>query len=227
MYKKITHNIVEEHFDHPLASKIKAGLRPTITRKIVRDIDDEDLIFGRPTTEIFKKDEFKQNLESYFTNYLEKIFKITDAVTGTEEQLIIPFEEMFDTVDNLKNFFNPFYNRRLGENVVTSFRHIASSVTMITHSIKAGFDPEPWVRSLGLTVQVAPLKEYNERWVLYTYQNPIRQFNYDIVKRVNAVKAADQAAIDASTASATTAIMSFKDVIFNGITNQFPQRFTV
>lgn len=226
MYKKITHSIVEEHFDHPMAAKIKAGLRPTITRKTSLNIDD-DIIFGRPTTEIFNKDEFKQNLESYLTNYTQKLIEITDSVVGTEEQLVTPFEELFDTVDNVKNFFNPFYTRELGERVATSFRHIASSVTMITHSTKAGFDAEPWIKSLNLAVSVAPLRDYNDRWIPYTYQNPIRKFNFDLVRRINAVKAADQVVIDQASTDITASMMTFKDTIFNGITQQFPQRFAV
>ena len=226
MYKKITHSIVEEHYDHPMAAKIRAGLRPTITRKVRRDIEDDDMIFGRPTTETFNKEEFKQNLESYINAYTQKLVEITDSVIGTEDQLVTPFEELFDSVDNIRNFFNPFYNRELGENVATSFRHISSSVTMITHSVKAGFDPAPWIRSLNLSVLVAPLNNYNDRWPAYTYQNPIRKFMFDIVRRINAVKDKNQIEVDKSTADIRESMTVFKDIIYNGITQQFPQRFT-
>jgi hypothetical protein len=226
MYKKITHSIVEEHYDHPLATKIKSGLNPTLTRKVRRDYDDEDLIFARPSTEIFKKDEFKTNLESYFSNYAQKLIEITDSVIGTEEQLVTPFEELFDSVDNIKNFFNPFYSRELGESLATTFRYLASSVTMVSHSVKAGFDPAPWIRALNGAANVGPLNNFNDRWIAYTYQNPIRQFNFDIVKRINAVKAGDRPSIDQATTEAITAMMAFKDVIYNGITQQFPKRFT-
>jgi hypothetical protein len=224
MYKKITHNIVEEHYDHPMATKIKAGLRQEVKRTRL-DIDD-DSIFGRPTNEIFNKDEFKQNLESYLSNYVQKIIEITDSVVGTDEQLVTPFEEVFDMVDNVKNFFNPFYNRELGEMVATSFRHRVSAITMITHSMKAGFDPARWITSLERSVIIGPLDNYNGRWAPGAYMNLSRQFNTAMVARIRAVKSKDQTAIDNTTALATTAMMSLKDVIYNGITQQFPQRFT-
>ena len=228
MYKKITHSIVEEHFEHPMAAKIKAGLRPTITRKVRKEFEnEEDLIFGRPTTEIFNKEEFRQNLESYINNYTQKLIEITNSVYGTEEQLVAPFEELFDIVDNVKNFFNPFYNRELGENIATTFRHIATSVTLITHSAKAGFDITQWIRTLNLSSGVAPLNNYNDKWPIYSYQNPIRKFNFDIVRRITAVKDKNQAEIDRSTADIIESMTTFRDVIFNGITQQFPQRFTV
>lgn len=224
MYKKITHSIVEEHYDHPMAAKIKAGLRPTITRKTMR-MDDEDIIFGRPTTEIFKRDEFKQNLESYLNNYTQKLIQITDSVVGTEEELITPFEELFDKIDDVKNFFNPFYTRELGEMVTTSFRQVALIITMMAHSIKAGFDYAPWARSFDRAVAIGPMNIFNDRWMSYTYENPLRQFRLAIIKRINAVKNKDQATIDQATAEATSAMMSFGEVIYNGIIQKFPQRF--
>ena len=97
MYKKITHSIVEEHFDHPMAAKIKAGLKPT--RKVMRDFGDEDIIFGRPTTQTFNAVVFKADLENYLNSYTQKIIQISDTITGTEEQLVVAFEELFDFVD--------------------------------------------------------------------------------------------------------------------------------
>jgi hypothetical protein len=208
-----------------MAAKIKAGLKPT--RKIMQDFGDEDIIFGRPTTEIFNKDEFKQNLDSYLSNYVQKIIQITDSVAGTEEQLIAPFEELFDMVDNMKNFFNPFYTRELGEMVTTSFRHMASTTTLITHSIKAGFDYTPWSRSLDRAVLVGPLNNFNEKWPPFSYQTPLRQFKLSIINRINAVKANDQATIDQATTEATSAMMTFGQVMYDGITQQVPRRFIV
>jgi hypothetical protein len=226
MYKKIIHTIVEEHYDHPMAAKIKAGLKRKQNKKAKYDFGDEDVIFGRPTNEIFNKDEFKQNFDSYLNNYTQKLIQITDSVVGTEEQLITPFEELFDTIDNMKNFFNPFYTRELGEMITTSFRHIASTTTMMTHSIKAGFDYSPWSRSFDRAVIIGPLVEFNDRWAPYNYQNPLRQFKLAIIKRINAVKANDQVAMDQANVEATAAMMSFGQVIYDGIIQKFPQRFT-
>jgi hypothetical protein len=58
-------------------------------------------------------------------------------------------------------------------------------------------------------------------------QNPIRKFNFDIVRRITAVKDKNQPEIDKSTADIKESMTTFRDVIFNGITQQFPQRFTV
>lgn len=225
MYKKITHNIVEEHYDHPMATKIKAGLTPKVKRTRF-DIDD-DLIFGRPTNEIFDKVIFKSNLENYFNTYTQKIIQISDSTAGTEEQLVDAFEELFDFVDNVKNFFNPFYSRELGERITTSFRHIASMSTLLSHATKAGFDQTPWAGSLrGAGISFASsMINYNTLWPNSIIQPPISEYLAAIIARTNAVKANDTAQIEQLTTDLYNKISVFKDIMYNGITQQFPQRF--
>lgn len=225
MYKKITHSIVEEHFDHPLAAKIKAGLRPTIARKAMRDYGNEDFIFGRPTTEIFNKDDFKARFESYLANYTQKLIQITDATIGTEEQLITAFEDLFNFVDEIGDFFDPFYNRELGERVTTSLRHIASNITMIVHTTKAGWSTDPWARLLNQSTVIANFHQYNDRWARPSLENIMRIFISDITARVTAIKAGDQSTVDQLTNNMYSTIMLWKDAIVNGIIQQFPQRF--
>ena len=227
MYKKITHNIVEEHFDHPLAAKIKAGLKPTITRKAMRDFGDEDIIFGRPTTEIFSKGEFIGRLDSYLNNYTQKIIQISDSTNGTEEQLVNTFEELFNFVDQIGDFFHPFYSRELGERVTTSFRHIASMSTMLSHAVKAGYDTSPWIRSLtGATIIGGAMINYNTLWTNPAIQNPMTEYVNAIIKRTEAVKANNTEQVTQATSNLYLYIGVFKTTIADGITQQFPQRFT-
>lgn len=224
MYKKITHNIVEEHYDHPLATKIKAGLKPT--RRVIQDFGDEDFIFGRPTTEIFNKDDFTARFESYLTNYTQKIIQITDATAGTEEQLVAAFEDLFNFVDQVRDFFNPFYNRELGERVTNSFRLIASNITMIVHTTKAGFTTEPWTRLLNQSAVIANFQQYNDVWPRPSLENIMKVFISDMIARTAAIKTGNQPAVDQLTNNMYSTIMLWKDAIVNGITQQFPQRFT-
>ena len=225
MYKKITHNIVEEHFDHPLAAKIKAGLKPT--RRVIQDFGDEDIIFGRPTTEIFNKADFIARLGTYLNNYTQKIIQIGDSTAGTEEQLVNAFEELFNFVDEVGDFFDPFYSRELGERVTTSFRHIASMSTMLSHAVKAGFDTSPWIRSLNGAVSVGgPMINYNTVWNSTVIQTPMSEFLNAIIKRTEAVKANDTEQVTQLTSNLYLYIGIFKNIIADGITQQFPQRFT-
>ena len=235
MYKKITHTIVEEHFDHPMAAKIKAGLKAKQNKKAKYDFGDEDVIygkdylFGRPTTEIFNKTVFKTDLENYLNSYTQKIIQISDTISGTEEQLVIAFEELFDFVDNIKNFFNPFYNRELGEKMTTSFRQLASISTLLSHATKAGFDTTPWIANIrGTTLQMGGvIINYNSAWPNAVIQVPMTEYANAIIKRTEAIKTNDTVQIAQATDKLYSSISVFKNVIADGIIQQFPARFTV
>jgi hypothetical protein len=235
MYKKITHSIVEEHFDHPMAAKIRAGIRHIANKKAKYAFEEDDGIFGddrlldRPTTEIFNKTVFKADLENYLNSYTQKIIQISDTTTGTEEQLVVAFEELFDFVDNIKNFFNPFYNRELGEKMTTSFRQIASISTLLSHSVKAEFDSTPWVTNLrGAALQMGGvIINYNGAWPNAVIQVPMTEYVNAIIIRTNSVKTNDTVQITQATDRLYSSIGVFRNVIADGIIQQFPARFTV
>jgi hypothetical protein len=228
MYKKITHTIVEEHYDHPMAAKIKAGLKRKQNKKAKYDFGDEDVIFGRPTTQTFNAVVFKSDLENYLNSYTQKIIQISDTITGTEEQSVIAFEELFDFIDNIKNFFNPFYNRELGERIATSFRQLASTSTILCHAVKADFDTDPWIRNLRASSTVGgSMINYNTAWQNDVIRNPMSQYVDAIIGRTNAVKTNNTAQITETTNGMYSSISVFKNVIADGIIQQFPARFTV
>ena len=57
MYKKITHTIVEEHFEHPLASDIKK----TLERRSIK------ATIGM--SEVISKAQFKTDINNFFPNW--------------------------------------------------------------------------------------------------------------------------------------------------------------
>jgi hypothetical protein len=235
MYKKITHSIVEEHYDHPMAAKIKASLRPNSTKKAKLEFEEDESLLGndhlldRITNEIFNKTVFKTDLENYLNTYSQKLIQITDTITGTEEQLVIAFEELFDFIDDIKNFFNPFYNRELGERVTTSFRLLASNTAMLSHAVKADFDVTPWETSLvGSTLTLGgPMINYNNAWTSPVIQIPMMGFADAVIRRAHAVKINNTDAITQATDQMHSSMTTFKNIIADGIIQQFPSRFTI
>jgi len=57
-------------------------------------------------------------------------------------------------------------------------------------------------------------------------ENIMRQFISDMIARTTAIKAGNQSSVDQLTNNMYSTIMLWKDAIVNGITQQFPQRFT-
>jgi hypothetical protein len=50
MYKKITHTIVEEHFDHPMAVEISEGIKKTWKAPLRYYPDGQQIASGLPTS---------------------------------------------------------------------------------------------------------------------------------------------------------------------------------
>ena len=103
MYKKITHNIVEEHFDHPLANQIKKS----ITRSTL------------PNTQTFDKFEFRTTVENTMNNVAAKLNQILDGVNTSEAQVIEAFAGIFPDINAIselsKNFFPVEFCERLSQ----------------------------------------------------------------------------------------------------------------
>ena len=219
MYKRLTHTIVEEHFDHPMAAKIKAGLK---NRNRV------DSKVSRPTTEIMNEDTFRQSVDAYFDAFYAKMNRISDAITETDDQLINSFEDLFSMIWKVKDVFNPFYQAELGERVSNSFGHMGLTYTMIVHLLKAGLDTRMWENSINQSSDSIAnyISRYNQFLDYFYVRTQIESFNNHLVDRARAIKNGDNAAKELAETSSHELLMKFKTAIVDGIIKQFPDRFT-
>ncbi len=221
MYKRITTNIVEEHFDHPMAAKIKAG------------VDKKGIVNqkpGRPTTEIFDKAAYRNSVTEYFEKYINALFRLSDAIPGTDDQLIDAFEaSISDELWRVKDLFNPFYQAELGSRISNSLSHIVLTYTMIIHMIKADFDDKPWVNSIDLAADgiAGTLSRYNQLLDFPAIRDMIRAFNSYLIQRARAIKAGNTADKDSAEANARNTLMMFKEKLVDAIIQQNPERFFV
>lgn len=215
MYQKITHTIVEEHFNHPIASQIKKTL-------------DRSRI---PTNEIFLESKFQADTHDYFLTYLTSITNIINSVNETEENLVTTFENMFKTnwIDRLGNMTKPFYPSSLGETINVSMRQLALLTFYIVQLSKFGKEPRVIVNSLRSSTaeQLATqMESFNYNWPY----DIVRMMFIDIVDniivqttaRLNKDSATEQVAKD----DLARLFSRFEQVFLDGIFGQFPYRFT-
>lgn len=215
MYQKITHTIVEEHFNHPIASQIKKTL-------------DRSRI---PTNEIFLESKFQEDIHDYFSTYLTAITDMINSVNETEENLVTPFENMFKTnwIDHLGNMTKPFYPSVLSETINLSLRQLALLTFYTVQLSKFGKEPRVIVNSLRNSTadQLATqMESVNYNWPYDT----VRMMFIDIVDniivqttaRLNKDNATEQTAKD----DLARLFSSFEEMFLGGIFGQFPYRFT-
>lgn len=214
MYKKITHNIVEEHFGHPSA--------PQIRRMVEKNI--------KSTMAPVNIDAFKNNIKDYFTDYNKKMTAVLAGVTGSPTELEDAQEAIFATIDNIGNFTKPYYGVDFGEKLNQSFRGFALAMATAVNYVRSGLDVKTLTNDRIVNILAKDLGKmlfaYNNNWNPQVIQNfwvQICNYWIDAAKaRLRKDTVEEQAAI----ANATKVIDTFSNSLAWGITNQFADQFT-
>lgn len=213
MYKKITHNIVEEHFDHPIAGQIKKSMSRS---KI-------------PNNEILSESKFRSDINSYFENYKSRINSMINSATGTEEDLIKPFEEIFNNsfVDGIGNMTKPIYASELGERINSVFRNIPVTLLILIQILKTGKDGTIVARRFnGIRDELAGvLSSFNPAWNQQSIASLFTTITTEILNQVKARLKKDANAESQSAQKIAQAFAIFENEFVNGIINQHPERF--
>lgn len=214
MYKKITHTIVEEHFDHPIASQIKKTMEKT---KLTNN-------------DIFLESKFRSDIDSYFSSYINTLIALIDSAGGTDQDVLNNFENFFKTpwVDNIGDMTKPIYFTEFGEKLNETFRSIPITMFSAILSLKAGKD----IGAAGNRVQfhvnelANNLSSYNNAWQYQPIANLMNLLFQDSFSLAKA-RVAKNATLDQQL---TQKIISnwkiFEKLFIDGIITQHPERFT-
>jgi hypothetical protein len=213
MYKKITHNIIEEHFGYPMPEE-----KSTIS-------DNKNKI---PTTTIFNPVSFKKGIESFLTSYAERLVGMTDQVTGTEEDLIKEFELIFANVDDLGNATKNFYSSDLGERINMNLRALALLTFVAVNNVKLGRDAAPNFNRMNTNASdfAFVLSTFNSLWENFTVRTVLQKIVTGLQAKIKARKEKNSSAEQTANASILEQFKVFSDAVANGIVKKFPERFT-
>lgn len=209
MYKKITHNIVEEHFDG------HTSLEQPIKNKI-------------PTTTIFNEATFKNEVDLYVTKYAENIINLTNQLTGTEDELINAFEKAFVNIDDLGNITKNFYPSDLGERLNISMRSFALLTFIAVTNIKLGRDPQNNFNRMNINVAdlAAIISTFNSLWNNIVLRNLFQRIVLAVGEKLKARKEKNASAEQIADSTILSQFKVFGDAVSGGIISKFPERFT-
>jgi hypothetical protein len=214
MYKKITHTIVEEHFDHPIANQIKKSMEKS---KIVTD-------------EIFTESKFKSDVNNYFTTYTTNLMDIINSITGTEEELIIPFERVFNNaqVDDLGNATKPFYASNFGEKINESMRRMILITFNMVQQLKTGRDGRYLVdafRNILANDLASVMSNFNYNWQFEPLNLLLNNIANQILAKMKARVKKDSTAEKLATDELVKLFNTFEQQFIDGVISQHPERF--
>jgi len=138
MYKKVTHSIVEEHFDHPMAQEIK---------KMV----DHGAKMGAASWPPGPKTlDFKQQLDSQFNKFNTALRNVIVGSTTNDPALPYNKQQLSDSIAEFGAFFEPYYGITAAESAVGQLADFAKSIdTMITAAKNNGDWNTPATAALG------------------------------------------------------------------------------
>jgi len=213
MYKKITHTIVEEHFDHPIGGQIKKTLEKS---KIV-------------TNEIFSESDFRTKAHNYFESYINNIGSLVSATTGTDEDLMVAFDNIFKTawIDDLGNMTKPIYPTEFGERINEVMRVIATGVLLGIQLIKTGKDSGQTANRIQFAINdlAQNLNNFNNAWQ-YGYVGPmLNSLVADLFNLAKALIAKNSSLEQQLTQHISSVWSNFEKVLVDGIITQHPERF--
>jgi hypothetical protein len=213
MYKKITHTIVEEHFDHPIGGQIKK----TIERS------------GIPTSEILSESKFKADVHNYFETYINHLTSLINSTTGPQENFLMEFDNFFKTpwIDNLGTMISVIYQTEFGEKINESLRMIATTIFSGLQFIKEGKDYGPITNRVNfITYDLSQtLNNFNNAWS-YQITNPL--FNslfMDLFALAKAKITKNTIQEQQLLQKITNSWSTFENLLIDGIIKQHPERF--
>jgi len=214
MYKKITHNIVEEHFDHPIASQIKKSMSRS----------------NIPNNDILLESKFRADAHSYFESYLNHVVSLVNSVPGTQESFLLQFDNFFKTpwIDGLGDMVKPIYPTEFAEKLNEAFRMIATTVFSGSQLIKDGKDiGSTFNRMQFITNELAQtLNTFNNAWGYQITTNLVNPLFADIFNLAKAKVAKNTTLEQQLLQKISTSWSTFEKIFVDGVINQHPERFT-
>lgn len=208
MYKKITHSIVEEHFDAPNieGNSIKSTITPQMT-----------------------SNEFKTEVTNYFDSYDKKINKIIETTTDTEEAMVAAEIAAFENVDALGNLLKHVYSFQISESLTQNLRATILSIIQASNFLRAGIDIKNWANTrfdVNLGDYIARnLQNANNDWNYQTVKDLYLKAITAWLAQIKARIAKNTALEQQQSGIAREALMTLADAIGTGVVKQHPELF--
>jgi hypothetical protein len=216
MYKKITHNIVEEHYDHPLAMEIKSTMEQTRTGP------------GIKPTASSAAEQFRTQATAAWTTLGWRLRNLIESVWHDGGDVGTINDQISKDIKNISNGLNPYFTSGILGNFEIGLETLVTDLANEIKAIKSGKDTRDL--ELRTTAAIANLAEYLESinpkyWpkaaVVDIFTN-LKNLYLDQVKfKLKKDWPSDIESLD----KAISALTRFADIFSSGIIKEFPGKF--
>lgn len=214
MYKKITHTIVEEHFDHPMGVGIAANVgKPKFARSTLADI--------------MPSGQFKSFVDNYFMELEDKMVEFANATFDESLDFQTAIVNVMD-YETLGNMLGKYYDAEFQERFNQQIGNIIMTLLFYwRNSIRKFDNKETTTRLRNNTFGTsATMNQYNNFWDRDITRTLLDDFFGEFMTLGNAKltknKANETASLDRIAANGS----KLSNYLANGVLQQFPELFT-
>ena len=135
MYKKITHHIVEEHFDHPIAAELKSRIDKT---NKTTPINKKNNTKPKGYIEVYdcSSEKTQKDSISYWSQLAWRIRSLVVSITSGSTDIDSLKTQLVADIDNISNIVSLCYGKEAASQFKTLFIAVALSLADVLVKIK-------------------------------------------------------------------------------------------
>jgi len=134
MYKVITHNIKEEHFDHPMTAEIGFQNYSNVAPKMNQTSFARDEIMLKPNSV-----EFRMSIESLLSRFFWRTRDYLISLLDSRESSDVE-TELYKNIDQIGSFIEPYFGTSISNEFDNSVKDLIKNLIFIVRDIKANKD---------------------------------------------------------------------------------------
>jgi hypothetical protein len=214
MYKKITHTIVEEHFDHPMGVGIAANVGlPKLGRHSLADV--------------MPSGQFKNYVDNYFMETEDKLVEFANATfdENLDFQSAIANAMNYESLGNmLGKYYDIEFQERFNQNVGNAIMQL---LYYWRNSIRKLDNKETVIRLKNQAWGMSQImNQYNNYWDRDILRALLDDFFGEFINLGNAKLAKNKANETAALDRISAAGSKLSNYLANGVIQQRPELFT-
>ena len=233
MYKKITHDIIEEHYDHPMA--LSDNIKPTLIQSSTLNSPLPPAVMTEQTMT------FRMDSRTLWTRYALGMVNYSVSDMGNLSSTNNIKNSMARNAAGVGTFFTPYYGYTTGSKIGDYLNALCINGTKVVSVIKSGKTDiavylDIWdkqCRSLAEYFNKINPNNYPTDLLAEMFVNLTKFWADDFIARYNEDFAADAVALDNILKVGVTGVpdharagySSIADILSRGIIAQFPLSF--
>jgi hypothetical protein len=216
MYKKITHNIVEEHYDHPMAMEIKSTMNRTRTDPVIK-----------PTASS-AAEQFRTQATATWTTLGWRLRNLIESIWHDGGDIATINDQISKDIKNIRNGLTPYFTSGILSNFEIGLETLVTDLGNEIKAVKSGKDTRELESKT--TAAISNLAEYLESinpkyWPKTAVVDIFTGLKNHYIDQVKFKLKRDWPSDIDSLNKSIEVLTRFADVFSSGIIKEFPGKF--